>query len=111
MKKIIALVTLLATLSAFAGTRTVSGTMKVSGASESEIVAAAEALIPSILDGTNRTMRRNVSMFERCNFRARNMVLGSLTVKKIFVSSDDVTFEPTYMGYVGFKVKRCRDDR
>ena len=110
MKKIIALITLLATVSAFAGTKTVSGSIRVKGASEAEIIASAEAMIPTILDGSNRLMWRSVFPSERCTFRARNMVLGSLTIKKSYVSSDDVTFEPAYTGFLGFKVKRCREN-
>jgi hypothetical protein len=108
MKKIIALMTLLATVSAFAGTTTVSGSLRIKGASEADIIASAEAMIPSVLDGSNREMRTRTG--GRCDFRARNMVLGSLTVKKFYVSSDDVSFEPAYAGILGFKVKNCRDD-
>ena len=110
MKKIIAIVTLIATMSAFAGTTTKYGSLKVKGSSESEIVANAEALIPSILDGSNRAVRMDM-INERCRVIARNMILGSLSIAKTYVSDDNTTFEATYHGSLRFGVKNCREER
>lgn len=110
MKKLIALVTLVAAMSAFAGSTTKYGTLRVKGGSEAEVIANAEAMIPSILDASNRTIRRDM-MSEGCWLRARNMILGELKVHKSFVSNDQVTFEPKYSGTIRYGVKRCRDER
>lgn len=108
MKKIIVLLTLLSSLNAFAGTRTVFDSIKVSGATEAEVVANAEALIPSILDASNREVRMDM-MSERCWLRSRNMILGSLSIIKSYVSTDNATFNVTYRGSLRYGVKNCRE--
>ena len=110
MKKLIAIAALLGTVSAFAGTSTYFGNVSVkSSVSEADLVLKAEALIPGIENFTNREIRRDARMEGCWPLRARDIKMGSMSIKKFYKSNDGVTFAPYWIGSISYTVKSCRD--
>lgn len=112
MKKLIAVIAILGSVSAFAGMGNYRGTVTVkSTVSEADLVMKAEALLPGIENYTNREVRRD-TRFEGCwPQRARDIKAGSMTIKKFYKSNDGVTLEPYWMGSISYTAKNCRDER
>lgn len=109
MKKFITVISLMFTVSSFAGFTSYSGSLKViSTISEADMVLKAEALIPSILNFTNKEIRRQAG-YKRCGRRPRDIRMQSLSVKKIYKSVDGETLEPVYLGSLGYILRNCRD--
>ena len=111
MKKIIAVVAILGSFSALAGRTTYNDTLSVkSSVSEADLVLKAEALIPGIINFTNTDIRREARAEGCWPLRARNIKMGSMTVKKFYKSNDGVTLDPYWMGSISYSVRNCRDN-
>ena len=109
MVKFIAIITLLFSTSVFSRTTSYSGSIQVkSTVSEADMVLKAEALIPSIVNFTNKEIRREAG-FRGCGRRPRDIQMRSMSVKKIYKSIDGETLEPVYLGSLGYILKRCRE--
>lgn len=110
MKKIIALLAIVSSLSVFAGTAPFNGSLSISSTvSEADLVLKAEALIPGIVEFTNKEIRREAA-YAGCNTRRpRDIKMGSMRFSKVYKSVDGQTFEPVFFGSIAYTVKGCRD--
>lgn len=109
MKKFIAIMTLLLSANVFAGRTSYSGSLQViSTVSEADMVMKAEALIPSIVNFTNKEIRREAG-YRGCGRRPRDIQMLSMSVKKIYKSVDGDTLEPVYLGSLGYILRGCRE--
>ncbi|MFP5385559.1 MAG: hypothetical protein ACLGHN_05730 [Bacteriovoracia bacterium] len=111
MKTAIALVIALNSLSALAGGfHTKFFTKSFKASTEAELVALVEAAIPSIKDGSDRSVRQDFS-FEGCwPVTAKQIKVNSLSVAKYYKAEGE-TLVPYYSGTLSFLHKNCRYDR
>lgn len=110
MKFAIAMTIVFLATNAYAGWKPEMKSISVySTISEADMVLKAEALIPSIVNFTNKEIRR-IARYARCDVRPRNIKLGSMSVKKYYKSYDNVTLEPKWQGNISYTLLRCRDN-
>jgi hypothetical protein len=110
MKKTLFLIGIILSANAFAyRTTSYNGSFQLkSWISEADVVSQAEALIPSIVSFKNKMVRKEAA-YNDCTRGKRNIKLGRLTVKKVYTSSDNISFEPIYLGRLGYKLTNCRE--
>jgi len=109
MKFAIAMTIVFLATNAFAGRKSETKTISVySTISEADMVLKAEALIPSIVNFTNKEIRR-VARYAGCSVRPRDIKLGSMSVKKYYKSYDNITLEPKWQGSISYTLRSCRD--
>ncbi|MFP5385558.1 MAG: hypothetical protein ACLGHN_05725 [Bacteriovoracia bacterium] len=110
MKTVIALVIALNSLSALAGFHTKNFSKSFKASTEAELVALVEAAIPSIQDGSDRSLRQDFS-YEGCwPVNAKQIKINSLSVAKYYKVEGE-TLAPYYSGSLSISHKSCRYDR
>ena len=109
MKTIIALLIALNSFGAFAGTKFFSKSFKAE--TEAELVAQVEAAIPSIKDGSDRSVRSDLR-FEGCwPINERYIKIQTLSISKYYKPVEDGSLVPYYSGSLSFLHKGCRHER
>ena len=104
-----ALVIALNSFGAFAGTKFFSKSFKAE--TEAELVAAVEAAIPSIKNGTDRSVRSDLQ-FEGCwPVNERYIKIQTLSISKYYKLTEDGSLAPYYSGSLSFLHNGCRHER
>lgn len=110
MKKTLFLLAITLSFNVFAYRQTsYNGSIKLKSLiSEADVVSQAEALIPSIVSFKYKMIRKEAA-YNDCSRRKRDIKLGRLTVQKVYTSNDNISFEPVYLGRLGYKLTNCRE--
>ncbi|MCB0367332.1 MAG: hypothetical protein H6624_14945 [Bdellovibrionaceae bacterium] len=107
MKTILTIFVMAASLNAFAQKRSVKDAVLVPVQStEAEAVAAAEAMIPSILDGTQFDVNLTAHL-NNCWVRKGTVVIRELAIKKNYVVGNEGTLVPSYRGVIRYELTDC----
>ncbi|MBT3583632.1 MAG: hypothetical protein HN509_01890 [Halobacteriovoraceae bacterium] len=110
MKTLITMLALLVATNVFAGTGTKFFTTKIDGANEAQIVANAEAIIPSLIEGDYKPALREMR-WENCwPIKARYIKVQSLTVSKSYKNEAGKLME-VFTGRLRYSHKSCQEDR
>ncbi|MFP5385557.1 MAG: hypothetical protein ACLGHN_05720 [Bacteriovoracia bacterium] len=111
MKTVIALILALNSFAAFAGFSTKFFSKSFKAETEAELVAAVEAAIPSIKNGTDRSVRQDFH-YEGCwPVSERYIKIKTLSISKFYKLNDDGSLLPYYSGSLSFLHRGCRNER
>ena len=75
--------------------------------SEAEAVAAAEALIPGIMDGTNMDVALS-AYINNCWIRSNTIFIDELKIKKSYVMGSEGKLVPSYGGLIRYRMTDCK---
>lgn len=111
MKTTIALVIALNSLSALAGGfHTKFFTKSFKASTEAELVTLVESAIPSIKDGSDRSVRQDLSSEGCWPLSANQIKVNGLSVTKSYKVEGEILV-PYYTGSLSYLHKNCRMDR
>ena len=111
MKNAIALVIALNSFSALAGGfHTKFFTKSFKAATEADLITTVEAAIPSIKEGSDRSVRSDLQSEGCWPVTAKQIEINSLSVTKYYKVEGDALV-PYYSGSLSFLHKNCRMDR
>tara|TARA_R110002072_G_scaffold534_8_gene4265 strand:+ start:16910 stop:17245 length:336 start_codon:yes stop_codon:yes gene_type:complete len=110
MKKLIALTAALLTVSSFAGNRSMTFTTGFTAATEAEVVALAEAAIPSIQEGEYKEIVREMRYNQCWPIRANRIKIGSMSISKYYKVDASGNLNGVFVGRLAVRHTSCRDD-
>ncbi|MBT4791342.1 MAG: hypothetical protein HON90_07210 [Halobacteriovoraceae bacterium] len=110
MKKLLAIVLVSLSINAFATTTNKHFSVKFSGASEAEVMEKVEAALPSIQNGTLRSLRSDMR-YEQCSpIRAKYIEIAGLGIGKGYVYANG-EFTAVYTGILKVWHSNCWEPR
>ena len=111
MKKLIVLTAALLTVSSFAGNRQMTFTAGFAASTEAEVVALAEAAIPSIQEGEYKEIKRQMRDKQCWPIKANRIKVGSMSISKYYKVDANGNLNGVFVGRLAVSHNRCDDGR